>query len=181
MRVWHGCLCVFVHMIMTEVASEFEHCWYEGSEQVSEGVSEEGDDMEFNCTAASPQSVSLSSSNIPSISYNMISLSYQDSSTHTEPLTVTVPLSALSPDVSVVDEFCTTPFVAAAESVSQIMSKVGSVDDLIWVGTTQEWFLWSVEECSIDYVDALILTMKLDWHTHASSWVVVLIPLTLST
>jgi hypothetical protein len=107
-----------------------------------------------------------------SLFFPMPTPSYPYSSTpqhHTESLMETVPLSVLSPDISMLGDFHTTPFAAAAEGVSQILSKVGSVDDLIWsVGTIQEWFLQSVEECGIDYVDALKLTMKLDWHTHAS-------------
>jgi hypothetical protein len=36
------------------------------------------------------------------------------------------------------------------------------------IGDICEWFLQSVEECGVEYAEALRLTMKLDWHTHAS-------------
>jgi hypothetical protein len=88
---------------------------------------------------------------------------------HTEPLLAIVPPSVLSPNVSVLGEFCPIPFVRAVTGVSQILSKVSCKDELILsVGDICEWFLQSVQECSVDYADALRLTMKLDWHTHAS-------------
>jgi hypothetical protein len=46
---------------------------------------------------------------------------------------------------------------------------VGSVDQLLLsVGAICDWFLCSVEECGVDYVNDLNLTMRLEWHTHAS-------------
>jgi hypothetical protein len=69
----------------------------------------------------------------------------------------------------VVDGFRATPFALAAKGVSQILSEVGSVDGLfLSVGTIRDWFLHSVGNCGVNYVNDLNLTMRLEWHTHAS-------------
>jgi hypothetical protein len=63
----------------------------------------------------------------------------------------------------------TTPFVAAAGDISHILSRVNNVYEFVMsIREIHEWFVHSVSECSVEFVDALILTMKLEWHTHTS-------------
>jgi hypothetical protein len=142
-----------------------------------ERVVERGDGMESTSNMPlipSPHSESLYTLCVPLIphSHNRIPLSLHDTPTpqaHSEPLMVTVPLLALSPDVSVMDDFHAASFARAALGVSQILSKVNSKDELILsVGKVHEWFLQSMSECGVEYIDALNLPLKLDWHTHAS-------------
>jgi hypothetical protein len=89
--------------------------------------------------------------------------------TSTLPYHLYAPKSMLSPAISLVDGYHTTPFALAAKGVSQILSVVGSVDQLfLSVRAIRDWFLRSVKECGVDYVNDLDLSMKLEWHTHAS-------------